>query len=87
MFSIYSTAFNVVKNNFDYEEAIDNFCSFAEEVVISVNQSEDNTYEELSRLRDEKYSNLKCIIFLLSSKTIIKLKLCFKLLNLFFIVE
>lgn len=61
MFSIYSTAFNVVKNNFDYEEAIDNFCSFAEEVVISVNQSEDNTYEELSRLRDEKYSNLKLL--------------------------
>tara|TARA_Y100000401_G_scaffold24246_1_gene16673 strand:- start:1486 stop:2304 length:819 start_codon:yes stop_codon:yes gene_type:complete len=61
MFSIYSTAFNVVKNNFDYEEAIDNFCSFAEEVVISVNQSEDNTYEELCRLRDEKYSNLKLI--------------------------
>ena len=33
MFSIYSIAFNVVKNNFAYEEAIENFCAFAEEVV------------------------------------------------------
>lgn len=60
MFSIYSCAFNVVKNNFDYMGAVENFCSFADEVVISVNKSRDNTLEELQRLQKE-YSNLKLI--------------------------
>ena len=60
MFSIYSIAFNVVKNDFAYEEAIENFCNFAEEVVVAVNKSDDNTWEEFKRL-DEKYNNLKII--------------------------
>tara|TARA_Y100001937_G_scaffold39911_1_gene56634 strand:- start:171 stop:974 length:804 start_codon:yes stop_codon:yes gene_type:complete len=60
MFSIYSSAFNLVKNNFDYKEAIDNFCNFAEEVVIAVNTSEDNTLETLQELSSE-YDNLKII--------------------------
>ena len=60
MFSIYSTAFNVIKNSFDYKEAVHNFCSFAEEVVISINQSEDSTLEAFEELCKE-YNNLKLI--------------------------
>ena len=60
MFSIYSTAFNVIKNSFDYKEAVHNFCSFAEEVVISINQSEDDTLEAFKELCKE-YDNLKLI--------------------------
>ena len=53
MFSIYSSAFNLIKNNFDYKEAIDNFCNFAEEVVIAVNTSEDDTLQVLQNLSSE----------------------------------
>ncbi len=60
MFSIYSTAFNVIENDFDHEEAIHNFCSFADEVVLSVNKSRDNTLEELRNLQNT-YSNLSLI--------------------------
>lgn len=47
--SIYSSAFNLIKNNFNYEFHLANFCCIAEEVVIAVNTSEDNTLEELRR--------------------------------------
>ena len=60
MFSIYSTAFNVIKNSFDYKEAVHNFCSFAEEVVISINHSEDKTLEAFEELCKE-YNNLKLV--------------------------
>jgi hypothetical protein len=58
MFSIYSSAFNLIKNNFDYIESINNFCRFADEVVIAVNKSEDNTFEALNSLN---LNNLKLI--------------------------
>lgn len=60
MISIYSSAFNLIKNNFDYMFAIDNFCSIANEVVICVYTSIDDT---LTTLQDQqnKYSNLKII--------------------------
>jgi len=58
MFSIYSSAFNLVKNNFAYKEAIDNFCNIAEEVVIAINKSEDSTLEQVKSL---SYSNLNII--------------------------
>jgi len=60
MFSIYSTAFNIIINKFDYEDAIKNFCSFAEEVVISVNKSEDDTLEILQGL-SAHHPNLKLV--------------------------
>ena len=60
MFSIYSSAFNLIKNDFNYKEAIDNFCKFAEEVVIAVNTSEDDTLQVLQNLSSE-YTNLKII--------------------------
>jgi hypothetical protein len=58
MFSIYSSAFNLIKNNFNYIESINNFCSFADEVVIAVNKSEDSTIEALKSLN---FNNLKLI--------------------------
>jgi hypothetical protein len=60
MFSIYTSAFNLIKNNFDYKSALENFCAFADEVVVAVNISEDNTFEALSSLR-AKYPNLNII--------------------------
>lgn len=58
MFSIYSSAFNLIKNNFSYKETIANFCSFADEVVIAINKSEDNTIEAIKSL---KHNNLNII--------------------------
>jgi hypothetical protein len=60
MISIYSSAFNLITNNFNYIFAINNFCNIADEVVISVNTSQDNTLEELEKQQD-KFSNLKII--------------------------
>ena len=58
MFSIYSSAFNLIKNNFNYREIINNFCLFAEEVVIAINKSEDDSLLELKNLN---IKNLKLI--------------------------
>ena len=60
MLSIYSSAFNLIKNNFDYKKALENFCFFANEVVIAVNESEDDT---LGKLKDEARDrrNLKIV--------------------------
>jgi len=57
MISIYSSAFNLIKNGFDYKKSINRFCAFADEVVICVNTSEDGTLEELKKLKEE-FSNL-----------------------------
>jgi hypothetical protein len=58
MITIYSSAFNLIINNFDYKLAIDNFCNIADEVVICVNSSKDDTLETLQNI---SYSNLKII--------------------------
>jgi hypothetical protein len=60
MISIYSSAFNLVKNKFDYEPSITNFCNFADEVVIAVNTSEDDTFDQLTKY-SLAYTNLKII--------------------------
>lgn len=57
MISIYSSAFNLLKNNFDYFFSINKFCSFADEVVIAVNTSEDDTLENLNLLT-RQFKNL-----------------------------
>ena len=62
MFSIYNSSFNLIKMGFNYQEMLDNYCSFAEEVVISINTSEDGTYEALKEYSEKKeYKNLKLI--------------------------
>lgn len=58
MFSIYSSAFNLIKNKFDYANAISRFCCFADEVVVAVNASEDGTLDKLNAL---EFNNLKII--------------------------
>lgn len=57
MISIYTSAFNLVKNAFNYQDSISRFCDFAEEVVVAVNTSEDDTLNELQKLGDV-YKNL-----------------------------
>lgn len=59
--SIYSSAFNLLKCKFDYEFAIDNFCNFAEEVVISTINDSDNSYEILNKFKS-KYNNLNIVL-------------------------
>lgn len=52
--NIYTSAFNVIKNNFDYKSAIDNFLGLVTfkkgngKVVIAVNKSEDNSLESIT---------------------------------------
>ncbi len=62
MFSIYASAFNLIKNNFDYKGALNNFSAFADEVVLAINTSEDNTFEVLQSYITEKgYTNVVLI--------------------------
>jgi glycosyltransferase involved in cell wall biosynthesis len=60
MISIYSSAFNLLKNKFDFEWSIKNFTSFADEVVIAVNNSTDDTLQELKKL-ECKFCNLRLV--------------------------
>ena len=60
MISIYSSAFNLINNNFNYLFAIDNFCNISDEVIIAVNTSADDTFEVLNELCS-KHKNLKII--------------------------
>ena len=60
MISIYSSAFNLIKNKFDYQFVLNNFCDIADEVVICVNSSEDQTLDFLSK-QCKKLHNLKII--------------------------
>jgi len=60
MFSIYSSAFNVINNAFDYKEAVENFCAFGEEVVICVNKSKDGSLDAFLDLKKTK-PNLKIV--------------------------
>ena len=53
MFSIYTSLFRAIENKFDFAEALENFCSFAEEVVVCVNTSQDGTLDALSRWKSE----------------------------------
>lgn len=59
--SIYSTAFNVVKNNFNYKDAIKNFCFYADEVSLAINKSEDNSSEVVKEFVKENNLNVKVI--------------------------
>jgi hypothetical protein len=47
MFSIYTSAFNLIKNKFNYKFHIQNFSQFANEVVIAINTSEDDSVNEI----------------------------------------
>lgn len=60
MISIYTSGFNLLKNNFDYLFAIDNFSQFAAEVVVCINTSEDDTAKTIFNLKSI-YHNLHVI--------------------------
>jgi hypothetical protein len=59
--SIYSTAFNVIKNDFDYQDAIKNFLYYADEVCIAINKSDDNSSEVIKNYIKENQYNVKII--------------------------
>ena len=61
MFSIYHSAFNLIKHGFvGWQKSLQNSCLFADEVVVAVNTSTDGTKEEIEKsLRS--YSNWKII--------------------------
>jgi hypothetical protein len=61
MFSIYTSAFNVNKMAFEWQDALNNFARFADEVVIAVNTSDDNTFDDITNylLTDSSYLALK----------------------------
>jgi hypothetical protein len=61
MFSIYTSAFNLIKNNFNYKFHIQNFSQFAEEVVIAINTSEDNSLNEIRDFVIENYDNVRIL--------------------------
>ncbi len=62
-FSVYVSAFNLIKNGFDYQAALSNFLDFVGEdgeVVIAVNTSEDGTADALRALTDQN-NHLKVV--------------------------
>jgi hypothetical protein len=58
MFSIYTSAFNLIKNKFNYRFHIQNFSQFADEVVIAINTSEDNSVNEVQDYVIENCDNV-----------------------------
>ena len=47
--SSYTSAFNLIKNEFDWEKALLNHASITDETVVAVNTSEDDTLEALEK--------------------------------------
>lgn len=54
MFSLYFSAFNLIKNKFPYEENLKKALAFGEEVVVAVNKSDDNTLAKLLAFADSR---------------------------------
>lgn len=60
--SIYSTAFNIIKNQFNYEDAIKNYLYYADEVCIAINTSEDSSLSEIKNyISLNNFINVKII--------------------------
>ena len=61
MFSIYHSAFNLIKHGFvGWENSVKNSCRFADEVIIAVNTSTDETKEKIAECLSE-FSNWRII--------------------------
>lgn len=58
--SAYGYIFNATIRDFNIEDAVENFCSFFDEVVLATIKSEDDTKDRLSKL-EKKYQNLKIV--------------------------
>jgi hypothetical protein len=62
MIEIYTSAFNLIKNKFNYQFHLKNFCNFADKVTIAINDSEDDTLNKVFEWREENETrNLKVI--------------------------
>jgi hypothetical protein len=59
--SIYSTAFNVIDNDFDYEDAIRNFAFYADEVCLAINKSKDDSSNVIKKFVKDNNFNVKII--------------------------
>jgi hypothetical protein len=61
MFSIYHSAFNLIKHGFiGWENSVQNSCKFADEVIIAVNTSSDGTKEAIEETLQD-FSNWKIV--------------------------
>lgn len=58
--SAFGYIFNATLRDFDIEGAVDNFCSFFDELVLATINSEDDTRERLNKL-EKKYVNFRVI--------------------------
>lgn len=68
MFSIYTSAFNIIKNHYDYKTAFENYNNFADEVVVStISDNEDATLEVLKEI-SSKNNKFKIIVSNLDRK-------------------
>src|SRR6266404_4262124 len=52
MLSIYTSAFNVNKMEYDWQAALTNFLQIADEVVVAVNTSEDDTKDAITAFKE-----------------------------------
>ena len=59
--SLATSAFNIVKNDFDIEDAIKNWSHFVDEIVIATIPSEDNTEELLDQVKDQSEIKIKIV--------------------------
>lgn len=58
MISIYTSAFNLIKNKFNYKFHIQQFSQFADEVIIAINTSEDNSINEIRDFISQNCDNV-----------------------------
>ena len=80
-YSIYTSCFNIIKNDFDYwQETIPKWLSFIEygkfgEIILAVNNSEDNTLHTLSNFIKDKrvYKNKETT--LKDRKTVLQIRI------------
>src|ERR1035441_1950975 len=62
MFSLYSSAFNLKNSGLDWKNAIDNFCAFARQVVVAVNDNEsDALLNDYKKSQGMRLDNLKLV--------------------------
>jgi hypothetical protein len=59
--SSYTSAFNLIKNEFDWEKALLNHLSISEETVVAVNTSEDDTLEVLKKFSEKSGGRIKIV--------------------------
>lgn len=61
MFEIYTCLYNSSKFPHDWRDSLENFCEFASRVTIAVNQSEDDTLQQVKDWKDKYQRNLNIV--------------------------